>query len=155
MVLGNAQGPAELCASSLGIGMRYAPDRLSRNAGFWLCALQRVLLYVLAIGGKATGSVLDKFGVRQAGVDDLIAHGVGQRDVCSDIDAQPCIRPLGRAGPARVNHVQLGAIVNALEHVMKENRVRLAGVRAPQQDYIRIFRFTISAGTATPPKTPP
>jgi hypothetical protein len=52
-------------------------------------------------------------------------------------------RPFGAARPARVDRVQPGAVVDALEHVMEEDRMRLAGIAAPQDDQVRLLDLTI------------
>jgi hypothetical protein len=85
----------------------------------------------------------DELVVRQAGRDDLPPDGVGERDVAADVEAQPCVGPLRGAGPARVDRVQPGAVVDAAQDVMEEDRVRLARVRAPQDDEVRLLRLAV------------
>ena len=48
-----------------------------------------------------------------------------------------------RGRPARVDGVQAGAVADALEHVVEEDRMRLAGVAAPQDDQIRVLDLTV------------
>ncbi len=38
---------------------------------------------------------------------------------------------------------------NALQNVMEKNRVRLARVRAPQKDHVRLFNFAVRTGAAS------
>ena len=71
------------------------------------------------------------------------ADGVGERDVAADVEAQPDVGPFGRARPARVDRVQPGAVADAAQEVVEEDRVRLAGVAAPQDDQVRLFGLTV------------
>jgi hypothetical protein len=82
-------------------------------------------------------------------VDDLVGHGVGEGDVGSDVVAQPDVGPLGGLGAARVDDEEPRAVVDALEDVVEEDRMRVAGVRAPQQDDIGVVVLLIRGGTAT------
>ena len=45
--------------------------------------------------------------------------------------------------PARVDRVQPGAVADAAEEVMEEDRMRLAGVAAPQDDHVRLFDLPV------------
>ena len=45
--------------------------------------------------------------------------------------------------PARVDRVQPGAVADAAQEVVEEDRMRLAGVAAPQDDQVRLFDLTI------------
>ena len=69
--------------------------------------------------------------------------GVGQRDVAADVEAEPAVGPLGAARPARVDRIQARAVADALEHVVEEDRMRLAGVAAPQDDQVRLLDLAI------------
>jgi hypothetical protein len=51
-------------------------------------------------------------------------------------------------GAPRINHKQLCAIVNALEHMVKKDRVRFPRVGAPKQNHVGIFRFAIRTCSA-------
>ena len=68
---------------------------------------------------------------------------VGQRDVAADVEAQPQVGPLGRRGAARVDRDQPGAVVDAAQQVVEEDRMRLAGVAAPQDDQVRLLDLTV------------
>ena len=46
-----------------------------------------------------------------------------------------------------------GAVPDALQHVVEEDRVRFARVRAPQDDQVGVFRLPVGAGAATAPNT--
>ena len=60
-----------------------------------------------------------------------------------DVEAQPQVRPLRRAGAARVDRDQPGTAAHPLQEVVEEDRVRLPGVRAPQEDDVRLLDLTI------------
>jgi len=76
-------------------------------------------------------------------VDDLARDRVGQRDVAADVEAEPPIRPFGRVGPARVDRVEPGAVADAAQEVVEEDRVRLPGVAAPEDDQIGLLGLTV------------
>ena len=79
----------------------------------------------------------------EAGRDDLPPDGVGERDVAAHVEAEPDVGPLGAAGPPRVDRVQPGALVDALEEVVEEDRMRLAGIAAPEDDQIGLLGLTV------------
>src|SRR6185437_10063944 len=143
----DAQSPADYGAVSLGIGVRDLPDSFGGYAGLALGALQGVLFDALAILRQSAGRVVDEPPMGQPGGDDLPAHRVRQRDIGSDIEPQPHVRPLRGGGPPRVHHEQAAATANPLQHMMEKNRVRLPRVGTPQQDDVRLFYFTIRAGS--------
>ena len=71
------------------------------------------------------------------------ADRVGQRDVAADVEAEPQVGPLRRRGPARVDRDQPGAVADAAQEVVEEDRMRLAGVAAPQDDQVRLLDLTV------------
>ena len=79
----------------------------------------------------------------EPGDDDLAGHGVGQRDVRADVEPQPAVRPLGARRPPRIDDVQTGAPIDALQEVVEEDRVGLAGVTAPEDDEIRLLDLLV------------
>ena len=60
-----------------------------------------------------------------------------------DVEPEPDVGPLGRRRPARVDRVQAGALVDGLEDVVEEDRMRLAGVAAPEDDQIGLLGLTV------------
>ena len=108
-----------------------------------LGVLERVRLDLRLVGVEVDRRALDELAVLEPGVDDLARHRVGQRDVAADVEAQPAVRPFRRRGPARVDRVQPGALANALEQVVEEDRMRLAGVAAPQDDQVRVLDLAV------------
>jgi hypothetical protein len=93
--------------------------------------------------------VLDEGHVGETRLDDLVGHGVGEGDVGSDVVAEPGIGPLGGLGTARVDDDEPCAVVDALEDVMEEDRVRVARVRSPQEDDVGVVVLLIRGGPAT------
>ncbi len=71
------------------------------------------------------------------------ADGVGQGDVAADVEAEPAVRPFRRRRAARVDRIELRAATDGLEHVMEEDRMRLAGIAAPQDDQVRVLDLTV------------
>jgi hypothetical protein len=76
-------------------------------------------------------------------VDDLAPDRVGQGDVAADVEAQPDVGPLGRARPPRVDRVEPGAVVDAAQEVMEEDRMGLPGIAAPENDQIGLLSLSI------------
>jgi hypothetical protein len=128
VMLGDAEGPANLRALGFGVGVGGLANHFRGNARFALGALQRVLLDACSIGFESAGGMLNELLVGQARVNNLARHGVGQRNVAANVETQPRIRPLRGGRPARINHMEPRAVANALENVMEENRMRLARV---------------------------
>ena len=113
------------------------------HAGLTLGPLERAGLDGLAVGLEAGRGARDEGLVGEAGVDDLAGHGVGQRDVRADVESEPEVRPLGRAGAPRVDDDDAGAVADAAQEVMEEDRMRLPGVAAPQEHEVRLLDLTI------------
>src|SRR5437764_15403327 len=83
----------------------------------------------------------DELLVGHARMNNLSRHRVGQRNVAANVEAQPRVRPLRGTRPARINHMELRAVANPLQHMMEENRMRLARVRAPKENNVRLVDF--------------
>ena len=143
VMLGDAKGPADHRLVGLGEGVGDLSDGIRGHAGLALGVGQRVRLHPGPIGLEAIGRVPDEALILEPGGDDLAAHGVRQRDVAADVEAQPGVRPLGAAGAAWVDGDQAGTLVDRLEHVMEEDRMRLAGIAAPEDDQIGVLDLTV------------
>ena len=91
---------------------------------------------------------LDELHVGETGLDDLARHRVGQRDVGADVEPEPEVGPLRRRRAPRIDDDQLRAAVHGLEHVVEEDRVRLARVRAPEDDQVRGSGLLVGARPA-------
>jgi hypothetical protein len=111
--------------------MGESPDVLRRDAGYFRAPLQRPRLDRLAVLVEAAGRALDEGPVLEAGMNDLPGDRVGQRDVRSDVDPQPVVCPPRRSRTPGVDDEQLGPVPDALEQMMEEDGMGLAGVRPP------------------------
>ena len=143
VVLGDPEGPADHRPRRVREGMGELADRVGGDAGLALGVVERVGLDLRLVRLEIGRRAVDELLVLEAGGDDLAPDGVRQRDVGADIEAQPDVRPFGRARPARVDRVEPGAVADAAQEVMEEDRVRLAGVAAPQDDQVRLFDLTV------------
>jgi hypothetical protein len=118
-------------------------DGLGRDAGLAFGVFEGVALDLGPVGVEVEGRPLDELGVGEAGMDDLAADGVGQGDVAADVEAQPDVGPLGRARPPRVDRVQPGAVADAAQEVVEEDRMRFPGIAAPENDQIGLLSLSI------------
>src|SRR3989449_11483455 len=143
MMFRNSERPANLRALGFRISVCRPPDYLRRHTRFAFGSLQRIFLDALAVRIESARRVLDEFLVRKTRRNNFAPHGVGQRNVTPHIQPQPHIRPLRRTRTPWIYHVQLSAVANALEHVVKKNRMSVPGVRTPQQDYFTLFNFAV------------
>jgi len=121
-------------------------DRLGRDAGLALGVLERVGLDLGAVFLEALGRVGDEGLVLQARGDDLPADRIRERDVAADVEAEPEVGELGGAGPPRVDGDQPRAVADAAQQVVEEDRVRLAGVGAPQDDEVGLLSLLVGRG---------
>jgi hypothetical protein len=70
----------------------------------------------------------------QALGQNFTADRIGQCDVGADVESEPSVGPLRGRRAARVDDVELGAVANTPQDVMKEDRVRVARIRSPEQN---------------------
>jgi hypothetical protein len=119
------------------------PDRVGGHARLALGVLEGVPVDLGPVGLESLGRPGDERLVLQARGDDLAPDRVRERDVAADVEAEPDVGPLGAARPARVDRVQARAVADAAEEVVEEDRMRLAGVAAPQDDQVRFLGLTI------------
>jgi hypothetical protein len=143
VVLGDPERPADHRPRRLRERVRQLADGLGRDARLALGVVERVRLDLRPVGLEVDRGAVDELAVLETGVDDLARDRVGQRDVAPDVEAEPGVGPFGGGCPARVDHVQLGAVADAAEEVVEEDRMRLAGVAAPQDDQVRLFGLTV------------
>jgi hypothetical protein len=118
-------------------------DRLGRDPGLALRVVEGVALDLGLVRLEVARRALDEGLVLEAGRDDLPADGVGQGDVAADVEAEPDVGPLGRARPARVDRVETGAVADTAEEVVEEDRMRLSGIAAPEDDQIGVLDLTV------------
>jgi hypothetical protein len=123
--------------------VRQLADHRRRYARLLLGVLQRVALDAGLVLLEIEGRALDESRVVEPGVDDLAADGVGQGDVGADVDAQPAVGPLRRIRPARVDRVELGAVVERFQDMQEVDRMRLARIRSPEDNEIGLLSLAI------------
>ena len=143
VVLGDAQRPADHRPRRGRQRMREVADRVGRDAGLPFRVLERVRLDLRRVRLEVGGRPLDELAVLEAGRDDLPRDGVGERDVAADVEPEPAVGPLGARRPPRIDRDQAGALVHGLEDVVEEDRMRLAGIAAPEDDQIGVLDLTI------------
>src|SRR5438067_4009192 len=147
-MLGDSERPADHRPVGAGVGMRRLPDGPGGNAGLALGVLERVRFDAVAVALEASRGAVDEGGVRKPRVDDLAPHRVRQRDVRADLETEPAVSPLRRGGPARVHGEEPRPAAHPFQDVMEEDRVRLAGVRAPEEDDVRLLDLAVGAGAS-------
>jgi hypothetical protein len=118
-------------------------DHRAGDAGLALGVVQGVALDLGPVGLEVLGRALDEPGVGEACVDDLAPDRVREGDVRPDVEPQPDVGPFGRARPPRIDRVETGAVVDALEEVVEEDRMGLPGVAAPENDQIGLLSLAI------------
>ena len=148
VVLRDPERPADHAAVGARERVRRLADHLGGNAGQPLALGERERLHRGRVVVVALGRVVDEGAVREAGVDDLARHRVRERDVGADVEAEPAVGPLRRRRAARIDDEEPGAVVHALEQVVEEDRVRLARVRAPEQDHVGLLDLCVGRRSA-------
>ena len=129
----HSRGMDVILPDGLDIGVLQAvigPDRklqLLHRAVQVLIEAARLLILL-----ESGGGVVDERPVLEPLVEDLSRHGVRERDISAHVEAEPQVHPLRRRRSPRVDGEEFGAVMNALEDVVKKDRMRLAGVRPPQ-----------------------
>jgi len=137
VVLGDPERPAHLGVLRVAPRMRELTDRVGGHTGHALCFFERPRLDGLAVRVVTGRRTRDELLVDQPGGDPLARDGVCERDVGADVEPEPQVGPLCRRGAARVDDEQLRATVHGLQQVVEEDRVRIARVRAPEDDQVR------------------
>jgi hypothetical protein len=118
-------------------------DGVGGHAGLAFGVLERVRLDLRLVGLEVDGCPADELAVLETGGDDLAGDGVGQGDVTADVEPEPQVGPFGRRGAARVDRDQPGAVADAAQEMVEEDRMRLAGVAAPQDDQVRLLDLAV------------
>jgi hypothetical protein len=118
-------------------------DRLGRDPGLTLGVVEGVALDLGLVGVVVARRALDERLVLEPRGDDLSPDGIGQGDVAADVEAEPDVGPLGGARPAWIDRVEAGPVSDAAEEVVEEDRMRLAGIAAPEDDQIGVLDLTI------------
>ena len=127
--------------------MRELADGVRRDTGDARRVVERVRLDAAAIRVEAGRGALDELAITEISGDDLAADRVGERDVRADVEAEPHVGPRGGPGPPRIDGVQPRAS-HPLQQMVKEDRVRLARVRAPEENEVSVLDLPIGARAA-------
>ncbi len=151
-MLGDAERPAELCARRARVGVCEFGDELRRNPGSALCVLEGIWLDGPAILVEVTRCRLDELVVLQPGGENLSADRIGKRDVRSDVETKPTVRPLRARRAARIDDIKLGPVVKPSQDVMKVDRMRLSRVRSPKDDQVGVLGLLVGARAAACPE---
>ncbi len=118
-----------------------------RNAGDTLGLFRRPLLDRLADIVHAVDALLDKLLVLEALLEDDVQHAPGQRNIGARTHADIFGRMRGGAGHARIAHDHVRAVhLLAFENVLERDRMRLRGIRADEQDRLRITDVGVGIG---------
>ena len=139
VVLRDPERPADHRAIGFRVGVRDLLDDLGRNPGHGLTSLQRPVHHGRLVRLEPGGRVLDERVVLQVVDDDLARDRVGKCDVAAHVDAEPQVSPLRGLRPARIDDDHLGSVVDPLEDVVEEDRMRRSRVRPPHQDEIGVL----------------
>ena len=148
VVPGDAKGPQDLGGTGCGVGLGHLGDDGRRQPGELGTPLEGVIGNRSLERLVARGRMVDERSVRQPLADDVVGHGVGQRDVCPKIQPQPDVGELGRRGAARVDREHPTAFVQRFQHVVEVDGVGLAGVGTPEEDHVGLLHLLVGAGTA-------
>jgi hypothetical protein len=143
VMLGDPEGPADHRPRRGGERVREFADRLGRHTGLAFRVVEGVRLDLCLVGLEVRRRALDELAVMQVRRDDLAPHGVGQGDIAPDVEPEPAVRPFRRGGPTRIDRVESRALVHGLEHMVEEDRMRLAGIAAPEDDQIGVLDLTV------------
>ena len=131
VMLGDPEGPTERGLRSARIGYGELANKGCRDAGRLFRVFQRVRLDGHSVFLKAVGGSGHEVAVLQSGGEDLPADGVGQRYIGADVEAEPAVGPASARRLTGIDDVQLRAVANAAQDVVKKDRMRLARVRPP------------------------
>ena len=149
-MLGDAERPADHRLVGARVGVRGFANHVRGNAGRALAELERVRLDRRRDTRRIPSCAFAMNAiVREPGVDDLARHRVGERDVAADVEAHPHVGPLGGRGPPRIDHVEPRAVPDPLQQMVEPDRVRLARVRSPEEDDVRLLDFAVGARAST------
>ncbi len=125
--------------------MRHFPNTRARQGRDLLGVLEGVRLDRRRVGLEVRRRIVDERAILESRGQDLAADGVGECDVGAHVETEPEVGPLrGRRAPG-IDREQLGSVSDTFEEVVKENRMGVAGVRAPEDDDIRLFDLPIGA----------
>ena len=95
VVLGDAERPADHAAVRARVRVGDLFDHIAGDAGVLLGAFERIRLDASRVVVVAGGGATYELSVREARVNDLSRHRVGQGDVTADVEAEPDVCKFG------------------------------------------------------------
>ena len=145
-MLRDAHGVQDVGRTGRGVHLRRLADVVGRHA-----ADLRRLLYRHGVESDAQGLVVlralgDELLVLPAHVDDVPHHAVQQGHVAARLQPQVQMRPPGHVDETGVGHDEGLALTQRLDHLEREHRVRLGGVRADDEDDIGLVEVVDGVG---------
>ena len=152
VMLRYAESPAELRAWRFGVCVRQLGDERGRHAGCFLRVLERVRLDRRAIFVKPARRMGDEVSILQGGREDFAPDRIGERDIGADVESKPTVGPLCARRPAWIDDVELCAVMDSAENVMEEDRMRLSGVRTPENDRVGALDLLVRTRPAAGPE---
>jgi hypothetical protein len=135
-VLGDAERVEDTGLGRTRVELGGRLDLLDRHAGDLGDPLGRVLLDHLPEVVKALAALVDVGLVVPAVADDQVEQAVDQRVVGAGLETQPEVSVVGQLGAPRVDHDQLGAALRGGLHLVADDRVRLGGVGADDEQHV-------------------
>ena len=79
-------------------------------------------------------------------------HGIGERNIGTDVYSEPQISEFGRCRSSGIDGEHFGTFRKSLKDVVEEDRVRVPCIRPPQQNKIRVFHLGVRRGSAASSK---
>jgi len=76
-------------------------------------------------------------------------HGVGERNIGTNVYSEPQIGELGRRRSSGIDGEHFGTLRKPLQDVVEIDRVRIPRIRSPQQNKISVFHLGVRRGSAT------
>ncbi len=145
VMFGNPEGPTDLRAIGFRVRMRHFPNTLARQGRDLLGVFEGVRLDRCFVCLEVRRRIIDERAILESRGEDLAADGVGECDVGARVETEPKVGPLRGRCAAGIDREELGSVSDTFQEVVKENRVGIAGVRAPKDDDIRLFDLLVGA----------
>ena len=149
-MFGDAERPADHRALRRGVGVRHLADDVRRHAGLGL-ALRSSVHGSTSARYASKPVVACSMKSRLARPAAMISRAMVFESAMSVPTSRPahtsahCAETVRRGSIA----IELRPALHALEQVVKEDRVRLPGVRSPQEDAVRFFNLAVRARPTT------
>lgn len=148
-MFGDPEGPTQLGRRRERIRVGELSNRVCGDTGHFGCSVQCPCIDGGLVIVESDGCTFDELTIMQAGADDLAPDCIGKGDVGSNVETKPEIgERRGRAAPG-IDDDEFRAVTDALEEMMKEDRVCITRVGTPQDDEVRFLSFLVGTRSAT------